>query len=81
MPWMRHHYYCEACDGTWLVEAELAVEGDCPFCRTRDVLPYRSDDREPADAAAVAKRLAATMRKAVAKPAPARAPRRLKRAS
>jgi hypothetical protein len=45
MPWFRHHYYCEGCDGTWLAEAELVVTGDCPFCSARDALPYKSDDR------------------------------------
>jgi len=80
----RHYYYCESCDGTWLVEAEVAVEGDCPFCAARDVFPYRSD--EPArladDAARIARRLAAALRKAVAKPAPVPAEsRRLKRAA
>jgi hypothetical protein len=45
MPWFRHHFYCEACDGTWLAEAAQIGEADCPFCGTRDALPYRSDDR------------------------------------
>ena len=45
MAWFRHHYHCEACRGSWLAEAELAVEADCPFCGERDVVPYKSDDR------------------------------------
>ncbi len=50
MAWFRHHFYCEGCDGTWfaeawLKEAALAAEADCPFCRARDVFPYRSEDR------------------------------------
>ena len=44
MPWFRHHYYCEGCDGTWLGEAALVVEDDCPFCGAHDTAPYRSDD-------------------------------------
>ena len=40
---LRHHYYCETCDGTWLAEAEAAIEADCKFCGARDVFPYRSD--------------------------------------
>jgi hypothetical protein len=94
MPWLRYHYHCEACDGSWLTEGDVAIEADCPFCRTRDVFAYKSDDRVHAehgtpehgsaergqserdqrardDAAAIAKRLAARMRKAVDKPAPA----------
>jgi len=43
MPWLRHHFYCEGCDGTWLVEADVAISGDCPFCSARDLFPYRSD--------------------------------------
>ena len=45
MPWLRHHFYCEGCDGTWLVEAEVAITADCPFCSARDLFPYRSDGR------------------------------------
>jgi hypothetical protein len=45
MPWLRHHFYCEGCDGTWLVEAEATITADCPFCSARDLFPYRSDDR------------------------------------
>ncbi len=48
MPWFRHHYHCEACRGSWLAEGELIVEADCPFCATRDVFPYKSDDRSVA---------------------------------
>jgi hypothetical protein len=44
MPWFRHHYYCEGCDGTWMAEAAVTVEGDCPFCGARDVFAYRSED-------------------------------------
>jgi hypothetical protein len=40
---LRHHYYCETCDGTWFAEAAAAVEADCRFCGARDVLPYKSD--------------------------------------
>ena len=43
MALLRHHYYCEACDGTWFAEAEVAIEADCKFCGARDVFPYRSD--------------------------------------
>ena len=43
MPWLRHHYYCETCDGTWFAEAEVAIEAECKFCGARDVFPYRSD--------------------------------------
>ena len=80
MPWLRYHYHCEACDGSWLAEGDVVVEADCPFCGTRDVFAYKSDDRvhdekAPAeraeDAAAMAKRLAARMRKATRKPQPA----------
>jgi len=78
MPWFRHHYHCEACAGSWLAEAEVIVEADCPFCRAYDVAPYRSEDR--ADAA-VLRRMAASMRRAMAKPAPRRERQRLKRVS
>jgi hypothetical protein len=44
MPWFRHHYYCEGCDGTWMAQAAVMVEGDCPFCGARDVFAYRSED-------------------------------------
>jgi len=81
MPWLRYHYHCEACDGSWLAEGDVVVETDCPFCQTRDVFAYKSDDRVHAevfaerggadDAATVAKKLAATMRKAAGKPSPA----------
>jgi predicted nucleic acid-binding Zn-ribbon protein len=89
MPWLRYHYHCEACDGSWLAEGDIVVEADCPFCGTRDIFAYKSDDRvhdeighdkighaergQAADAAAVAKRLAARMRKAVRKPPAPRA--------
>jgi hypothetical protein len=78
----RHHYYCDACDGTWLVEAEVAIEGDCPFCRAHDVFPYRSDEgaRAAMDAASMAKRVLEKMRSAVARPVGAEI-RRAKRAA
>ena len=44
MPWFRHHYHCEGCDGTWMAQAAVMVEGDCPFCGARDVFAYRSED-------------------------------------
>jgi len=79
MSWTRHHFHCEACDGTWLVEEDV-VTADCPFCAARDVFAYRTEIR--GDAAELAKTLAATMRKAAAKPAPRAAEkRRLRRAS
>jgi predicted nucleic acid-binding Zn-ribbon protein len=92
MPWLRYHYHCEACDGSWLAEGDVALEADCPFCGTRDIFAYKSDERvhsergiaergETEDAATVAKTLAARMRKAVAMPRPAtRQGGRLKRA-
>jgi len=53
MAWMRYHYHCEQCEGSWLVEAEVDVVAqveaqveavaDCKFCGTRDVFSYRSD--------------------------------------
>ena len=84
MPWLRYHYHCEACDGSWLAEGDIIVEADCPFCKTRDVFAYKSDDRVhnergiaerdgAEDTAAVAKRLAARMRKAARKPSASRA--------
>ncbi|HTT48605.1 MAG TPA: hypothetical protein VMG39_11465 [Pseudolabrys sp.] len=45
MPWFRHHYSCQACDGSWFAEAAVVVESDCPFCAARDVFAYKSDDR------------------------------------
>lgn len=66
MAWFRNHYYCEACDGTWLAEAELVIEADCPFCDVRDVFPYKNDGQVAGlDAPSMARRLASTMRKAV----------------
>jgi hypothetical protein len=44
MPWFRHHYSCEGCEGHWLAEAASALAADCPFCATRDIFPYKSDD-------------------------------------
>ena len=44
MAWFRHHYYCDACDGTWLAHTSVYQEDDCPFCQARDKLPYRTDD-------------------------------------
>ena len=44
MAWFRHHYYCAACDGTWLVHGSVYAEDDCPFCHAHDNLPYRTDD-------------------------------------
>ena len=44
MAWYRHYYCCEACDGTWLAEWCDLREDDCPFCRAKDVFPYRTDD-------------------------------------
>jgi hypothetical protein len=74
MPWLRHHYYCDACDGTWLADADLAIEADCPFCQARDVFPYKSDNHVAGlDAPSMARRLAAVLRQTV-RPAPARAP-------
>lgn len=45
MSWFRHHFHCEACAASWLAEAEEIVQSDCPFCGTRDVFAYKSDDR------------------------------------
>ena len=84
MPWFRHHYYCEACDGTWFAETEVAVTADCPFCQARDVFAYRSEAKgaRHEDPAKIAKRLAAKLRRAAEKSAPAPAERpRIKRAS
>ena len=49
MAWMRYHYHCEQCEGSWLVEAEVDVVAqveavaDCQFCCWGDVFSYRSD--------------------------------------
>ena len=70
MPWFRNHYYCEGCDGTWLVETELVIEADCPFCQAREVFPYKNDSYVAGlDAPTMARRLAASMRRAVKTPA------------
>jgi hypothetical protein len=73
MPAARHHFHCEACEGTWVAELEIeaVVTGDCPFCRARDVFAYRSDDGVAAkpDAGRIAQRLAARLRKAARKTA------------
>lgn len=45
MPWFRHHFHCEACDGAWLCEHSVELTGDCPYCGARDAFPYKSDDR------------------------------------
>jgi len=45
MSWFRHHFHCEACAGSWLVEAAAVVQSDCPLCGARDVFAYKSDDR------------------------------------
>jgi hypothetical protein len=45
MAWYRHHFYCESCDGTWLLHGSELREDDCPFCGERDIFPYRTDDR------------------------------------
>lgn len=74
MPWFRNHYYCEACDGTWLAEAELVIEADCPFCQTRDVFPYKNDNHVAGlDAPSMARRIANGMRRATRR-TPATAP-------
>ena len=44
MAWFRHHYYCAACDGTWLLHCAGPEVDDCPFCHAREVMPYRTDD-------------------------------------
>ncbi len=44
MPWYRHHYTCEGCDGHWLAEAAILIQADCPFCDVGDIFPYKSDD-------------------------------------
>ena len=86
MPAVRHHFHCEACEGTWAAEAEaeIAVTADCPFCTARDIFAYRSEAKgaREADPAKIAKRLAAKLRRAAGKAAPAPAERpRIKRAS
>ncbi len=49
MPWLRFHYHCEQCDGTWLDEVEVETAArieavaDCRFCGAGDVFSYRSD--------------------------------------
>jgi hypothetical protein len=47
MAWLRYHYHCEQCDGTWLTEAEVEAEieavTDCRFCGAADIFSYRSD--------------------------------------
>ena len=44
MAWFRHYYYCDGCDGTWVAEWSHLREDDCPYCRTKEVFPYRTDD-------------------------------------
>ena len=44
MAWFRHHFSCDGCDGSWLIEAAIVEIADCPFCGTRDVFPYRNED-------------------------------------
>jgi len=85
MPAVRHHFHCEACEGTWVAEAEveIAVTADCPFCEARDVFAYRSEGKgaRHEDPAKIAKRLAAKLRRAAGKAAPATAePARIRRA-
>jgi hypothetical protein len=55
MAWLRYHYHCEQCDGTWLTEAEVDAKieakieakidavTDCRFCGAQDIFSYRSD--------------------------------------
>jgi hypothetical protein len=45
MAWLRYHYHCEQCDGTWLAEVETEIEAvaDCRFCGAQDIFSYRSD--------------------------------------
>jgi hypothetical protein len=50
MAWLRHHFYCEGCNGSWLLEDDVAITADCPFCSARDTFPYRSDERPAATA-------------------------------
>jgi len=78
----RHHFHCEACEGTWVADIEIGDIADCPFCQARDIFAYRSDEGrgEKPDAGKIARRLAATLRKAVKRPAVAEG-RRIKRAS
>jgi hypothetical protein len=45
MAWLRHYFYCEGCNGSWLLEADVAITADCPFCSARDTFAYRSDNR------------------------------------
>ena len=86
MPAARHHFHCEACEGTWVAEVEIeeVVTADCPFCAARDVFAYRSDEGVAAkpDAGRIAQRLAARLRKAARKTAPRKPDAaRIKRAS
>lgn len=45
MPWFRHHYHCQSCDGGWMAEGAEAIEANCRFCGARDVAPWKSIDR------------------------------------
>ena len=69
MPVHRYHFHCEACEATWVADAEHGDIADCLFCAARDVFAYRSDEGVAAkpDAGRIAQRLAARLLKAARK--------------
>jgi hypothetical protein len=81
MAWFRHHFSCQACDGSWLIEAEIVEVANCPFCAARDVFPYRSEDWTVSAAAARTSRRSLASPRSRSTPRAAAAQRRQRKAA
>jgi hypothetical protein len=44
MAWFLNFYQCEDCEEMWEDAWSCTVDDDCPFCGSRHMVPYASDD-------------------------------------
>ena len=44
MAWFLNFYKCDECDRRWTDDWSCTCDDECPYCGTRDMSPYKSED-------------------------------------
>lgn len=44
MAWFRNYYRCDRCRRVWRDEWSCTCDDDCPYCGSRHMTPFKSDD-------------------------------------
>jgi len=58
MAWFRNHYRCARCGKTWISEWSATCEDDCPHCGAWHMSPHKSEDADPPEDGAKARKIA-----------------------